>query len=207
MRLRVLQAIFILFLVRGMGLADTVWAQIAPGAAPESQDHVTAPSTPTVDLSQENVLVLHAFESNVPLFELTDRRLRTALDAGGVGIRNQFFEYLDLARNPGPEHRQHLTELLRSRYSRYKFGVIITMLPEALRFVLEENRAIFPDAPINYKKKIQIKFIFRKTGEEDSEMPVGRPSTRVCFCTVGNGIVFLRRPQGRDMVIGFHEPE
>jgi hypothetical protein len=43
------------------------------------------------------------------------------------------------------------------------------------------------------KKKIQRKFIFRKTGEENSEMPVGRPATLVCFCIVGNGMVFLRR--------------
>jgi hypothetical protein len=55
-----------------------------------------------VDLSQKNVLVLHGLESNVPIFELTDRGIKTVLDSGGVGIRNQFFEYLDLVRNPGP---------------------------------------------------------------------------------------------------------
>ena len=99
-------------------------------------------------LETKNVLVLHAFESNVPILELTDRGLRAALDSGGVGIRNQFFEYLDLARNPGPEHSQHLLELLRQRYGLRKIDVIVTMYPEALRFVLNEGRMIFPDVPI-----------------------------------------------------------
>ena len=99
-------------------------------------------------LETKNVLVLHAFESNVPILELTDRGLRAALDSGGVGIRNQFFEYLDLTRNPGPEHSQHLLELLRQRYGLRKIDVIVTMYPEALRFVLNEGRMIFPDVPI-----------------------------------------------------------
>jgi PAS domain S-box-containing protein len=99
-------------------------------------------------LAGKNVLVLHAFESNVPVFELTDHGLGAALDAGGVGIRNQFFEYLDLARNPGPEHTQRLVELLRLRYGERKIDVIITMFPEALRFLLNEGRMIFPAVPI-----------------------------------------------------------
>ena len=100
------------------------------------------------DLEPKTVLVLHAYESNVPILELTDRGLQAALDSGGVGIRNQFFEYLDLTRNPGPEHRQHLLDLLRQRYGLRKIDVIVTMYPEALRFVLNEGRTIFPDVPI-----------------------------------------------------------
>ena len=99
-------------------------------------------------LDGKNVLVLHAFESNVPIFELTDRGLRAALDAGGVGIRNQFFEYLDLARNPGPEYRKHLAELMRLRYGQRKIDVIITLYLAALQFALDEGEAIFPDIPI-----------------------------------------------------------
>jgi PAS domain S-box-containing protein len=94
------------------------------------------------------VLVLHAFESNIPIFELTDRGLRTTLDAGGVGIRNQFFEYLDLARNPGPEYRKHLAELMRLRYGQRKIDVIITLYLAALQFALDEGETIFPEIPI-----------------------------------------------------------
>jgi len=107
-----------------------------------------AQAQPKSPVSEKNVLVLHAFESNLPIFELTDRGLRGALDSGGVGIRNQFFEYLDLARNPGPEHIQRLGELLQLRYGHRKIDVIITLYPEALRFVLNEGRVIFPDVPI-----------------------------------------------------------
>jgi two-component system sensor kinase FixL len=109
---------------------------------------VHAESQPRVDLAGKNVLVLHALESNVPVFELTDRGLRSTLEAGGVPIRNQFFEYLDLARNPGPEYRKVMAELMRLRYGQRKIDFIITMYPEALLFALNEGRAIFHGVPI-----------------------------------------------------------
>jgi PAS domain S-box-containing protein len=112
-----------------------------PGAG-LAQDH------PQSALQEKNVLVLHSFESNVPIFELTDRGLRAALDAGGVGTRNQFFEYLDLARNPGPEHWQQMVDLMRLRYGHRKLDVIITMYPEALQFAVSEGRSVFPETPI-----------------------------------------------------------
>jgi PAS domain S-box-containing protein len=107
-----------------------------------------AQTQPRNPLEGKNVLVLHAFESNIPIFELTDRGLRAALDAGGVGIRNQFFEYLDLARNPGPEYRKHLAELMRLRYGQRKIDVIITLYLVALQFALDEGGTVFPDIPI-----------------------------------------------------------
>ena len=107
-----------------------------------------AQNQPQTDLAAKNILVLHAFESNVPIFELTDGGLRAALDAGGVGIRNQFFEYLDLARNPGPEHRAQVAELMRLRYAHRKIDVIITMYAEAFRFLLNEGSTIFPNSPV-----------------------------------------------------------
>jgi len=132
---------------RGRNWCCLLWFFIllAFGPGVGSAHAQTQRHNPLVD---KQILVLHAFESNVPVFELTDHGLRTALDAGGVGIRNQFLEYLDLARNPGPEHIQHLVELLRLRYGHRKIDVIITLYPEALRFVLNEGRMIFPDVPI-----------------------------------------------------------
>lgn len=107
-----------------------------------------AQTQPQNPLAGKNVLVLHAFESNVPIFELTDRGLRATLDAGGVGIRNQFFEYLDLARNPGPEYRERLVDLMRLRYGQRKIDLIITLYQEALQFALNEARGILPEVPI-----------------------------------------------------------
>jgi PAS domain S-box-containing protein len=99
-------------------------------------------------LENKNVLILNAFESNVPAFEKTNKGLSAALQSGGIGIRNQFYEHLDLVRNPGPENRRFMVELMRQRYGRRKIDFIITLYPEALKFLLDEGQAIFPDAPI-----------------------------------------------------------
>jgi PAS domain S-box-containing protein len=99
-------------------------------------------------LDEKNLLVLHAFDSSLPIFELTDRGLKGAMDAGGMNIRNQFFEYLDLARNPGPEHRKLLAEQMRLRYSHRKLDTLVTLYPEALEFAFKDCRDVFPDAPI-----------------------------------------------------------
>jgi len=78
-----MQAVFILVLIAGLRLAAITQAQVAPGATPESQAKPEDHSNPAVDLSQKNVLVLHGLESNVPIFELTDRGIKTVLDSGG----------------------------------------------------------------------------------------------------------------------------
>jgi PAS domain S-box-containing protein len=97
---------------------------------------------------ERNVLVLHAFESNQPINVMTSQGLMPTLDAGGLGVQNQFFEHLDLARNPGPEHRRDLAELMAHRYRHRKIDLIITLYPEALQFVLNEGQALFSDAPV-----------------------------------------------------------
>lgn len=148
MQLRALQTVFILGLTAGMTFMGTAPAQIAPGASPESQGQAAARLTHAVDLSRKNVLVLHGLESNVPIFELTDSGIKTVLDSGGVGKRNQFFEYLDLVRNPGPEHRILMAEFMRRRYGQRKIDLVITLYPEALLFAVNEGCTIFPGAPI-----------------------------------------------------------
>ena len=109
---------------------------------------VHAQSQPQGALAGKNILILNAFESNVPAFEKTNQGLSAALQSGGIGIRNQFYEHLDLVRNPGPEHRKHLAELMRQRYGQRKIDFIITLYPEALKFLLDEGQTIFPDAPV-----------------------------------------------------------
>ena len=107
-----------------------------------------AQSQPQVDLTGKNVLVLHALEANMPLNMRTDRAIVEALEAGGIGMRNQFFEYLDLHRNPDVKHRQVLTEMMRLRFGKRKIDIIITLYPEALEFLLKDCAKIFPDVPI-----------------------------------------------------------
>jgi PAS domain S-box-containing protein len=103
---------------------------------------------PQTALEAKNILFLHAHEANAPVFVETDKGFSTKLQSGGVPILNQFFESLDLRRNPGPEHVRLLVEEIRRLYSHRKLDMIITMFPEALEFVLNDCRDILPDVPI-----------------------------------------------------------
>lgn len=103
---------------------------------------------PENPLAGKNVLVLNAFESNIPAFQKTNQGLSNALQSGGIGIRNQFYEHLDLARHADPESRRLLVELMRRRHNQRKFDFIITLYPEALEFLLGQGREVFSDAPV-----------------------------------------------------------
>jgi PAS domain S-box-containing protein len=103
---------------------------------------------PQPPLEAKKILILHSHEADAPVFLDTDKGILTTLQSGGIPSLNQFFESLDLRRNPDPEHRKVLVEEMRMRYSHRKLDMIITMFPEALDFVLKDARDIFPDAPI-----------------------------------------------------------
>ena len=107
-----------------------------------------AQSQSSAYLTGENVLILHAHEANAPIFLGTDKGILNTLQAGGVPSLNQFFESLDLRRNPGPEHRKMLVEQMRMRYGQRKIDLIVTIYPEALDFVLNDCRDILPAVPI-----------------------------------------------------------
>jgi hypothetical protein len=94
------------------------------------------------------VLILHALESTTPFSIRTDKALSAALEFAGISIRKQFYEFIDLRRNPGTEHSRHFAELLQLRYGRRNIDAVITMYPEALQFMLNEDRTIFSDAPV-----------------------------------------------------------
>jgi len=99
-------------------------------------------------LTGKNILILNAHESNIPGFVKTNQGLSAALQSGGIGIRNQFYEHLEIRRNPSPEHRKLIVELMHQRYDRRKIDFIITLYPEALRFLLDDCQTIFPDTPV-----------------------------------------------------------
>jgi PAS domain S-box-containing protein len=103
---------------------------------------------PQTDMETKNILVLHAFEANVPVFVGTDKGLSRTLESNGISGLNQFFESLNLRQNPSPEYRKLLVEQMRMQYGHRKLGMIATMYPEALEFVLKDCRDIFPDVPI-----------------------------------------------------------
>ena len=107
-----------------------------------------AQTQPQTDLIAKNILVLHAYEGNAPIFLGTDKGVSNTLQSGGISSLHQFFESLELRRNPGPEHRKLLVEQMRMRYGHRKLDMIITVYPEALEFVLKDCSDILPDVPI-----------------------------------------------------------
>jgi len=107
-----------------------------------------AQTQPPAALGAKQVLVLHAFESQAPVFAQTDSGLAKVLLAGGVPLQNQFFDSLDLRRNPDPAYRRVLLEQLQLKYRQRRFDLIVTIYPEALDFVLNEAQSLFADAPV-----------------------------------------------------------
>jgi len=103
---------------------------------------------PQNPMKNKNILILNSFESNIPAFDKTIQGLSSALQSGGIGTKNQFYEHLDLARNPGPENKELLMQLMRQRYSERRIDFIITLYTEGLKFLLDEVQTLFPAAPI-----------------------------------------------------------
>ena len=150
------------------------------------------PARPADALREKNVLVLHAFEAGLPVFEMTHKGFDRTIESGTVSLRNRFFEYLDLARNPGPEYRKRLAELMRLRYGQRKVDVIVTFYPEALQFVIDEGRAIFSDVPIvalflppdfqlprTRHHIIQLTVVYNLTGTLETALTLVPDATRV----------------------------
>ena len=107
-----------------------------------------AQTQPQTELAAKNILVLHAYEGNAPVFLETDKGVSDTLQSGGISSLNQFFESLELRRNPSPEHRKLLVEQMRMRYGHRKLDMIVTMYPQALEFTVKDCRDILPDVPI-----------------------------------------------------------
>ncbi|MBP1777861.1 MAG: multi-sensor signal transduction histidine kinase, partial [candidate division NC10 bacterium] len=128
LKLRLFLLLFVLF----------SWGTCAAGAQTQ----------PTGALSTKSVLVLHAFESQAPVFAQTDSGLSKTFLAGGVPLENQFFDSLDLRRNPDHAYRRVLLEQLQLKYRQRRFDLIVTIYPEALNFVLNEAQSLFADVPV-----------------------------------------------------------
>jgi signal transduction histidine kinase len=107
-----------------------------------------AQAQPQATLAEKNVLILHTLESSTPLSLETNRGLLDTLRIGGIPVANLFFESMDLRRNRGPELRKLLAEQMRLKWSHRKADMVITVYPEALEFVLNDCKDVFPHVPI-----------------------------------------------------------
>ena len=96
----------------------------------------------------KKILLLYTYGDGLPAYRKANPAFLSVITAGGVSTDNLFFEYLDLQRNKGAEYRQRLANLLRYKYAMHRADLIVTVHTEALYFLLNEGKGLFPDAPV-----------------------------------------------------------
>jgi diguanylate cyclase (GGDEF)-like protein/PAS domain S-box-containing protein len=133
------------------------------------------------------------------------RGLYAALLEGGVDFSRIHIEYLDLVKNPQPAYRQQIALWLADKYPASRAGVIVTMQPPALGFVLGEGAGIAPGATVlaaQARPPAQAatggRRVFTQTATLDFSGTLQRalelfPATRQVFVLSGNSVVEQER--------------
>jgi PAS domain S-box-containing protein len=121
---------------------------------------------------QRQILILHSY---YPTYEWTSaitRGIRDAFDPSAFADSRFLFEYLDAKRYPDHEYMRYVAQVLRVKYGgRSDIDLIISCDDQALQFLLNEARDLFPGVPVVF------------CGVNDYTPGVrsrGRPVTGVC---------------------------
>jgi len=112
------------------------------------QDSGVSGASGQSDLSSKKVLILHSFAYAQPAYKIIDAALIESFVANGLDFNNLYFEFLDLARNPGQEYRDELVKIFRDRFKGRKLDLVLALHQEALQFLLKEGQDIYPEGPI-----------------------------------------------------------
>ncbi len=128
-----LRALILLFLLVAGGAPAGEGARIEDGAGP---------------LGGKCVLVLHSFNYNLPSYVAIDASIAKAFTSSGMQFDNIYFEFMDLARNPGADYRADLAKVYREKFRHRPIDLVITVHPDALQFLLEEAPDLFPGLPV-----------------------------------------------------------
>jgi PAS domain S-box-containing protein len=134
-------------------LSVPVYAQTQPQSAPDPKGVMdrspgagTASAQP--DLASKKVLILHSFAFAQPVYKIIDEALIKSFVAGGLNFNNLYFEFLDLARNPGQNYRNELTSIFRQKYQERKFDLVVALHQQSLEFLVKEGQSFYPEGPI-----------------------------------------------------------
>ena len=100
------------------------------------------------DLASKKVLILHSFAFAQPVYKIIDEALIKSFVASGLNFNNLYFEFLDLARNPGQNYRNELISIFRQKYQERKFDLVVAVHQQSLEFLLKEGRDFYPEGPI-----------------------------------------------------------
>jgi PAS domain S-box-containing protein len=112
-------------------------AAVAAGEAPAAE---TAPP-PTV-------LLLFSLRSTAPAVSEIEASFRGAVEkAYGAPVDLQV-EHLDLPNASAVPYARRLVDLLQAKYAGRRIDVVVTMRLEALRLLLDNREALFPNVPV-----------------------------------------------------------
>ena len=100
------------------------------------------------DLASKKVLILHSFAYAQPVYKIIDAALIESFVSSGLNFNNLYFEFLDLARNPGQKYRNELINIFRQRYQGRKFDLAVALHQQSLEFLIKEGQSFYPEGPI-----------------------------------------------------------
>jgi hypothetical protein len=106
---------------------------------------------PSASLAREplprSVLYLDENDPGLPFAHDISAAFRSTVTAGSAERIAVYSENLDLVRSSGPRHEEILKTYLREKYRDRPVGVIVTIGPAALTFMLRARPELWPDVP------------------------------------------------------------
>jgi signal transduction histidine kinase len=113
---------------------------LALNAAP-----VRAQSEPVLE---KQVLVLHSTRRTSQMVVVSDREIPAILESVFPKGVDYYTEFVDEARYPSRQYQQAFEHFLRSKYSGLRFDLVVAMGDNALEFVADTRRELFPETPV-----------------------------------------------------------
>lgn len=117
------------------------WHVSAPAHA-QAEPQVSSAPAP------KRVVLLYTYGDGLPAYQKATPAFLSVMTAGGINLNDLFLEYLDLQRNHSAEYRQRLADSLRYKYAKSTPDLIVAVHTEALNFLLDEGKGLFPDVPV-----------------------------------------------------------
>ena len=109
-------------------------------------------AAPAVALCAESlprsVLYLDENDPGLPFAIGISAAFRATVNAGGADRVAVFAENLDLVRSSGPRHETTLKTYLREKYRDRPVGVVVTVGPAALQFMLRSRAELWPEMAV-----------------------------------------------------------
>ena len=95
-----------------------------------------------------HTLLLYSYGYGARGVEIFSDGFISAVNEAGESVGEDYFEYLDLQRNPSPQYRRQLADSLVRKYAQRGISAIVTVQQPALDFLLHEGAALAHAAPV-----------------------------------------------------------